>query len=250
VLRPLEARLLQRTATVKITAMKYNNVMCKCLCNIQFAMSKCIACQHQRAQWREKANPKRTFCDKNCQWEYHYGRADAKLIGLKTAAVNDDDVIGLESSEGTPFSITRAEALQMKTVANLLEDAGPDNYIPLPLVDGRTLALVITFLTDRANFGEPRDAQSALDIIKAANYLEYEALIDYMLPRVVPILLAAIPRRESTDAAKAAFNEMLHQLRDLLPWIVFFMNSLQLLQYYRGTSTPIFVNMQMNYACT
>ena len=101
------------------------------------------------------------------------------MIGLQGYG---EDVIGLEAADGTRIRITADEARQLKTVDHLLEDAGPEDYVILPKqIDGELLQKIETFLKT----GSVDTSDRLLDLLKAANYLEFTRLIYHLLPEWV-----------------------------------------------------------------
>jgi len=100
------------------------------------------------------------------------------FVGLRGYA---DDIVGLEASHGTRIRITADEARQMKTIEYLLEDVGTEEYIPLPSIAGRTLLQIKAFVSDRRAFFIDTD-DDVLNLLKAANYLDFQSLIYHLMP--------------------------------------------------------------------
>ena len=134
-------------------------------------MRTCIQCQIRRAKWHERRNSNNVYCGRLCQMHYHF-------VGLRGYA---DDIVGLEASDGTRIRITADEARQMKTIEYLLEDVGTEEYIPLPSIAGRTLLQIKAFVSDRPAFVIDTD-EDVLDLLKAANYLDFQSLIYHLMP--------------------------------------------------------------------
>ena len=86
----------------------------------------------------------------------------------------------LEARDGTRIRITFEQARQMQTIELVLEDSGQTDSIPLPNIDGDTLIRVEEFLLS----GETRDMtdQQFMDLLKAADYLDFERLYVYLMP--------------------------------------------------------------------
>jgi len=59
-----------------------------------------------------------------------------------------DRKLTLQSSDGQNFIVPVHTAQLSETLRNLIEDVGTDNPIPLPTVDGKTLATIVTLLPD------------------------------------------------------------------------------------------------------
>jgi len=60
----------------------------------------------------------------------------------------DPKVLTLQSSDGQDFVVPVHTAQLSETIRNLIEDAGTDHPIPLPNVDGKTLATIIELLPE------------------------------------------------------------------------------------------------------
>jgi len=60
----------------------------------------------------------------------------------------NDRKLTLQSSDGQDFKIPVHTAQLSKTVTDLIEDAGTDNPIPLPNMNGKTLATIVELLPD------------------------------------------------------------------------------------------------------
>lgn len=104
-------------------------------------------------------------------------------IGLKDpdAGIDDDDIVGLESMDGVKFRVPRHVAYRMgETIKNLIEDAGTNDYIPLPNISTNVVELLVNFSTGNKTEKEIETTISRqetplnlfLDFIVAANYLD------------------------------------------------------------------------------
>lgn len=60
--------------------------------------------------------------------------------------MNNDDIVTLESRDGDKREIAYGVVKLSSTVANLVEDAGVDNPIPIPNVTTKTLDKIIEYL--------------------------------------------------------------------------------------------------------
>jgi hypothetical protein len=130
---------------------------------------KCIGCHKKPAKWQEKGNPDRVFCGKPCQ------------IGLKDPelSIDDDDIVGFETSDGRKFTLKEQEAKQMLTIANLLEEGAAvyNDYIPLPNIDGATFELLIKFIHGEELSFLEMQYHVFFDLFDAANYLDFQNFI-------------------------------------------------------------------------
>lgn len=138
---------------------------------------RCIQCQDRDVKWRE-AGSNYMYCSKTCQLK-RYG-----LIGLKDPEnnIDDDDTIGLESKDGQKIRITKEQAKKSGTISNSLAIAGPDNYFPLPQVDGKTLQKIEQFFNEERIDFTPQDGNIIENLLRAAIYIDYEDLLYYMMP--------------------------------------------------------------------
>jgi hypothetical protein len=161
----------------------YLNV-CVCVCVERTKMS-CVQCKTGRARWQVENQPKHLFCTRACH---------ATFMGLEVEwpgdeagpEVHDPDVIGLETADGTKFRITREIAEKMITIKNLLEDVGPDVYIPLPeSISASTLQTAINFL-DGTPMYHVSDLDFLIPMLIAHNYLDIPSVYDVYKERIGP----------------------------------------------------------------
>jgi len=146
-------------------------------------MSKCISCKTNPAKWQEETNRNKVYCSKTCQKKLY------SLVGLKDPnadpPIDDNDKIGLVSSDGAiTIVINRSEAEEMKTIIDLEQDVGSDEYIPLLSVNGFALNQIEYFLkngTIKSNLTN----KEFITLLQAANYLDFQRLILYMMPEWV-----------------------------------------------------------------
>ncbi|GLC44127.1 SCF ubiquitin ligase complex protein SKP1b [Pleodorina starrii] len=123
--------------------------------------------------------------------------------------------VKLLSSDSQMFEVDDEVAYQSQTIKNLVEDAGPEDAIPLPNVSGRILAKVIEyskFHVEAEKKGaddkpaKPEDDvkrwdedfvkvdQSTLfDLILAANYLNIKGLLDLTCQTVAQMIKGKTP---------------------------------------------------------
>lgn len=111
-------------------------------------------------------------------------------IDLKTGtdsagpAINDSDIIGVESGDtGIKIRISRELADKIGTIRDLVNIVGPDNYIPLPNVDGETLKIIQQYMNANAIENRYLRMSETLErLMMAANYLDYADLLYYLMP--------------------------------------------------------------------
>jgi len=89
-------------------------------------------------------------------------------------------LISLEATDGTRVHLTVEEVCEMKVVQLVLEDA-KDQCIPLPNITGAVLLKIETFVKTQS----VDVTDTLIDMLKAANYLDYERLLLYLLPKWV-----------------------------------------------------------------
>ncbi|KAL0298926.1 UNVERIFIED_CONTAM: E3 ubiquitin ligase complex SCF subunit sconC [Sesamum calycinum] len=104
----------------------------------------------------------------------------------------------LKSSDGEEFSISKSAAGLSVAIKNMMEDDCAGGVIPLPLVDGGTLARVITYLNkhaedgasdeDKRKFDEEflsgMEVDVLCDVALAANYLDIRGLFHEVCQRI------------------------------------------------------------------
>jgi hypothetical protein len=98
---------------------------------------RCVACNNPNPR---KEDSTYRFCNKKCQNIFY-------SVGLKDDGIDDDDVVGLQSSDGKYYRIQRKYAIKMRTIKDLVEDAGVDHYIPIPNVAGDVLDIIISYIS-------------------------------------------------------------------------------------------------------
>ena len=143
-----------------------------------------------------------SYCSQICQsndWSSEHKWA-CKSIGLKTPAdsagpaVNDDNVIGIETSDGRKFRISRDEAMQFQTIRHLIEDASADDYIPLPSVSAQEFISILSLMRQRY-----------FETLRASLYLGNE-----MVTRVLLKDLLANLMRANDEALWKEFQHLLN----------------------------------------
>ncbi|KAH6831599.1 SKP1-like 4 [Perilla frutescens var. hirtella] len=120
-------------------------------------------------------------------------------------------MIVLLSSDGETFEVEESIAQQSVTIKNIIEDGYAADRIPLPKVDGKTLAKVIEFCKHHAtNSGVDKQydkqfAQSVKDdqdmmfgLILAANFLNIKELQDALCQQVADMMREKTPEEIRT----------------------------------------------------
>ncbi|KAK4430963.1 SKP1-like protein 11 [Sesamum alatum] len=104
----------------------------------------------------------------------------------------------LRSSDGQEFVVSEAAATLSVTVKNLVEDAGDGKVITLALVDGGTLAKVVTYLNKHAEDGVSEEEKRKFDkefvsgeemsvlfdVVSAANFLDVKDLLAMVCEKI------------------------------------------------------------------
>lgn len=110
----------------------------------------CLTCKNANVkQLKQEAGRGRVFCNTLCQEQYYFAKLRISESDEAGPPISDDDIIGIENkTTGRRFRLTRAQAMQLQTVADLLTDAKPDTvngYILLPF-DDYGFSVVVDFL--------------------------------------------------------------------------------------------------------
>lgn len=141
-------------------------------------MSLCRVCRSAKSAHLCGACARAKYCSKACAAEDWKMNHAYECIGLE----GNDDLVGLQSADGFKIEIRRADAMRMLTLQNLIEDAGLEDYIPLPIIDGETLRRIATFIKDKQLV--ELDNDEYVKLLKAANYLDYTDLLMYLLEQI------------------------------------------------------------------
>lgn len=138
----------------------------------------CVQCRNRPAKYQELGRAKNVYCGRICQWEY-------RLVGLKADGIDDENIIGLESGDGTVrIKITAEQARKMQTIEHVLQAVGhADDYIPLPSVSGRSLSQIKHYLDNGRTLMNPNSMSDTdfVNLLQAADYLHYQHLLLYMV---------------------------------------------------------------------
>ena len=121
------------------------------------------------------------------------------------------DKVTLVSTDGQTYRVAQEPMFLSLTIRNLLEDAGSEEDIPLPNVNGATLAKVIEFCAQHHDVStksvDERDHVSKrwtnelmhmdqtllFDMILAANYLNIKPLLDLSCKTVANMIKGRTP---------------------------------------------------------
>lgn len=84
----------------------------------------------------------------------------------------------LVSSDGVHFKVLVESMKLSQTITDLIKDAKTDSPIPLSAVDSYILTKVVEFCKDPTDkFAKEFDSALIISLLKAANYLNIEALL-------------------------------------------------------------------------
>ena len=117
--------------------------------------------------------------------------------------------ITLTTNDEKMFQVPHHLAEKLKTVKNLMDDVGVDFSIPLTGVDGKIMKIVVDSLNahndnkldDFNNFVKNLDQTSLFETILAANYLDYQELLDLTCKTVAEMIKGKTP-----DEIRKTFN--------------------------------------------
>ncbi|KAG8390595.1 hypothetical protein BUALT_Bualt01G0099900 [Buddleja alternifolia] len=147
----------------------------------------------------------------------------------------EDQILTLMSSDGKEFKITESAAVFSETIKNMIEDDCASSAIPLPVVDGVTLAKVADYLkkkselgskpeADRKKFEEEfvvaEDMRGLFELISAANYLNIKDLIKSVAEQIADRMKnKSVKWVRKTFALENDFTPEEEQaIRDEYPW--------------------------------
>lgn len=117
--------------------------------------------------------------------------------------------ITLTTNDEKMFQVPHNLAEKLKTVKNLIDDVGTECLIPLSGVDGKIMSIVVDSLRahndnkldDFNNTVKNLDQTSLFETILAANYLEYQELLDLTCKTVAEMIKGKTP-----DEIRKTFN--------------------------------------------
>jgi S-phase kinase-associated protein 1 len=159
--------------------------------------------------------------------------AAARLADSKpsfTAYGDEPETCKLVSSDGEEFEIKCEYAMQSKLVANMIEDQGGDESVPLPNVKSAILKKVIDYLNHHGENPGAEEIQKPLksknlvecgvsqwdadfvadtnltqeqlfEVILAANFMDIKSLLDLTCAKV-----ASMIKGKNTEEIRAQFN--------------------------------------------
>ncbi|XP_058182049.1 SKP1-like protein 1 [Rhododendron vialii] len=120
---------------------------------------------------------------------------------------SEKKLITLQSSDGEVFVIRASVAAQSTTLKNMIEDNCASSTIPVPNVDGKTLAMVMEYCQKHADSESDSDLKTYdtefLDVdqavlyrlIMAANYLDVRELLDSICQKVADMIKGKTPEQ-------------------------------------------------------
>ncbi|XP_027062346.2 SKP1-like protein 1A [Coffea arabica] len=147
--------------------------------------------------------------------------AAAKSSGTATMSSSSPSsssskMIVLNSSDGATFEVEESVAVQSQTIKHMIEDNCADTSIPLPNVNGVTLARVLEYIKKHAEAKDDEeglksfdaefvkvDQASLFEIILAANYLDIKGLLDLTCQTVADQI-----KDLTVEEVRAIFNIM------------------------------------------
>ncbi|KAL5207271.1 hypothetical protein ABZP36_031706 [Zizania latifolia] len=163
-------------------------------------------------------------------------------------AESDDGgkMIVLISGDGERFELPEAAAKLSEMVLHMIEDGCAYPAIPLPVVDGVTLAKVVEYCTKHAapssgaaasererltlkafdaEFIDDVDAVTLFDVMMAANYMNVKGLLDLAFQRAADMIKDTTPEvirqmfgiKNDFTPEEEAFDPMTHSFSNLKP---------------------------------
>ncbi|XP_058181382.1 SKP1-like protein 1 [Rhododendron vialii] len=121
---------------------------------------------------------------------------------------SEKKLITLQSSDGEVFEIRASVAAQSTTLKNMIEDDCVSTTVPVPNVDGKTLAMVMEYCQKHADSESYKDDEQLktydaefLDtdqevlfrLLLAANYLDVRELLDATCQKVADMIKGYTP---------------------------------------------------------
>lgn len=183
-------------------------------------MTSCYTCKTKHPKFYCGSCAKQAYCSQKCALVDWTEKHSFECIGLQ----GDDDVVGLESGDGYRIQIPRATAMQMLTIQYLIEDAGVEEYIPVPNVDGQTLQWIERFAKFRDFEAKHLSNQDFFNLIVAADYLDYQELLAVLI-RDLAKRLIMFPQYYQPS------------LQNLIPFAVYFLRSFQDVRLFTDRDT-------------
>lgn len=157
--------------------------------------------------------------------------------------MGDSEILTLQSGDGQKFQVEVVVAKTFVTINNLIEDAGTDDVIPLPNVNGKTLAKAIEFAKYHVEHPTPQpvegdqkrtddligwdidfckvDQPQLFELILAANYLDHKGLLDVTCKTVANMIKGKTPEeiRKTFNITNDFTPEEEEQVRKENEWV-------------------------------
>uniref|UniRef100_A0ACD5UL45 Uncharacterized protein n=1 Tax=Avena sativa TaxID=4498 RepID=A0ACD5UL45_AVESA len=121
--------------------------------------------------------------------------------GGRPTAADDGRTVKLKSSDEQIFEVPAEVAKLFKAIADVVDKGDADETVPLPNVHSSTLAKVIEYCDNHLRmdsepdvrrwdkeFVSKLDVNDLFDVILAANYLDYEGLLDLICKAVADLI--------------------------------------------------------------
>jgi len=146
-----------------------------------------------------------------------------KIIKDKKTALEklpNYDLVSLQSQDGHYFVVQKSLAILSETIKNLMQDANPDDVIPLPNITGKILAKIIGCTKNIKN-GTPIDLKDESDedlagITLAANYLDIRIPTEGASPAESFLQKYAIP-----ECAQRMFDAHFDKLKNATMYAIY-----------------------------
>lgn len=120
---------------------------------------------------------------------YHI-RLKVDMMDDAGPAVDDDDIIGIVTSDGRHFRVMRDIVQQMRTIDNLTEDAGTHDYIPLPNISSQQMELLLKAVERPPIIADWGDG-NFFEMFRAAHYLDVQVVVEECITQLFERLMRA-----------------------------------------------------------
>lgn len=165
-------------------------------------------------------------------------------VNTKKLNMADDDRVKLASQDGQDFEVEVRVAKMSDTIRNLIEDAGTENAIPLPNVNGKILAKVVEYCEHHIEHPDPAkddgdkekrtddiapwdldfckvEQDELFELILAANYLDIKPLLDLTCKTVANMIKGKTPEeiRKTFNIENDFTPEEEEQVRKENEWV-------------------------------
>jgi hypothetical protein len=118
--------------------------------------------------------------------------------------IRDDNIVGIQTMDGEKFQLKREEAIEFKTLENLIEDAGTDEYIPLLNIDSKTFQKIRDIQTSTA-YMRTLDDGMFFTAFDAVAYLDHVELMAVFRGQLQSRLFAIASRLKPTEVSLENF---------------------------------------------